>query len=514
MPLTVAQPFKSARSEDSHPLAMPAPIIPLMRTLLCLSLAFAAGCGGESEPGPEGAVAGGTKEAPTGQPSTPAPAEKAPANQPATAGAEAPLGHPATPAEAARFLDLSTFPLMPGVPESTTRSLARLGYSVKSDVKTCFEFQKKNLEAQKWSQVPGGAVTDDYASATFTRAGFHVSVMMTRTEPGKVDVILQNGGNVDLAKLPLPPGTKPLYVGPLNATFETEAPVAAMAEECRKLLTAAGWLACGGSGEAAYYKQNGVLLRANVSAPPGQKTMITYSVEQLSADIAVMPDAEGLRYSDSRLDFDTPSSDEAVFEFYRKTLAGSGWAATMDRILEDDHKGIVYFRNPAKEMLRLEMQKIPDKNQTRVALLHQSAAAFAEEDRLEKIQIDKARQQHAGKQKLAAEGKLPAAPAQNPPMPKIVLTLPASASGVKQTPNTITFTVPKGKAKETVEAMQKPFLDTGWKQSPAVLENLAGALSLSKDAQTLNINYSDTGFTPAEIQIHAVGAELERAVAQ
>lgn len=510
---------------------MPASIIPLIRTLLCVSLACAAGCGGETKPGPGGAAAGGAKEAPSSQPATLAeaaplgqpatPAKEAPSGQLATPAEEAPLGQPATPAEAAKFLDLSTFPLMPGVPESTDRSVAKLFCRVKGDVKTCFEFQKKNLEAKKWSQVPGGAVTDDYASATFARAGFHVSVMLSRTEPGTVDVILQNGGNVDLAKLPLPPGTKPLYVGPLNATHTTEAAPAAMAEECRKLLTAAGWQACGGSGEAAIYKQNGVLLRANVSAPPGQKTMITYSVELLSADIAAMPDAVGLRYSDSRLDFDTPTSEDAVSEFYRKALAASGWVATMDHILKLDHKGIVIFRNPAKEMLTLELQKETFENKTRVALLHQSAAAVAEQDRRDAIQIKKARKEFAEKQKLAAGGKMPAAPVLPPALPKVALTLPVGATNVKQpedpttqTHNAISFTVGKGKAKGAVEAMLKPLLDTGWKQQPGVLHDLSGALSLSKDGLTLNLSYSDTGFTPAEIDIWAIGAELERAVAQ
>ena len=37
--------------------------------------------------------------------------------------------------------------------------------------------------------------------------------------------MLQNHGNIDLGKLPLPPGTKPVYVGPLGSMHVTEASV-------------------------------------------------------------------------------------------------------------------------------------------------------------------------------------------------------------------------------------------------------------------------------------------------
>jgi hypothetical protein len=589
---------------------MPATFITLMRTLLCVSLlACAAGCDRETKPGPEGATAGGAKEVPSaehattpkevpsGQPATLA--EAAPLGQPATPAEETPLGRPATPAEAAKILDLSTFPLMPGVPESTGRSVARLAYRVMDGVGPCFEFQKKNLEALGWKQMPGGAVTDAYASTAFTRAGFHVSVMVSQTEPGTVDVILQNGGNVDLAKLPLPPGTKPLYVGPLNATYTTEAPVAATADECRKLLTAAGWQACGGSVEAAYFKQNGVVLRTNVSAPPGQKTMINYSTELLSADIAAMPDAEDLRYSDSRLDFDTPSTEEAVSKFYRETLGSTGWVATMDDILKLEHKGVVIFRNPAKEMLTLELQRIPDKNQTRVALLHQSAAAMAEDDRRDKAQGEKFKQKmKADHEKTVLVVPLPAdasvisqtkneikltvsagssasvlqsldklygetgwlisdtrqggvgvhgfrregqtvtinfsdtvagpaemtitstgialevAKATKEIVPKVAVVLPAGAADVEHRGSQMKFTVTPGTAKSTLEAMQKQFLDAGWKPLAASLEGDYGNVSFTKDGMRLGMNYVDTGPPSARIEMSAVGAELERAGGQ
>jgi hypothetical protein len=39
---------------------------------------------------------------------------------------------------------------------------------------------------------------------------------------------------------------------------------------------------------------------------------------------------------------------------------------------------------------------------------------------------------------------------------------------------------------------------------------MAGALSFSKENQSLSISYTDTGVMPAEISLSAMGAELER----
>lgn len=467
------------------------PFSTIIRTLLCVSLACAPSCGKDSTPAAAGGGAGGD---------------------------EAPLDHPASPAEAAKFLDLTAFPLMPGAPEVGHLSVARLLCRATSDVKSAFEFQKKHLEALKWKETPGSAVTADYASGGFTRAGFYVSVMVSPTDvAGKVDVIIQNHGNANLAKLPLPAGAAPSHVGPMSAMYHADAPVPAAAEECRKLFIAAGWQPYGTSGDWVAYKQNGVLVTATVMASPVQsgKTMISYQSEQMSADIPAMPGAEGLRYTGSTgsLDFDVAATEEEVEQFYRKALAAGGWEATMDHIVKvENGKDFVVFRNPAKDMLTLNMNKELE-GKTRVSLLHQSAAAVAEEDRRFKAFKEK-------RMKEAAEGKgkpMPAGAsteAENKPMSKVAVVLPAGAADVVHQGSQMKFTVGVGKAKATVETMQKQFVDAGWKILAPSLDGDYGNISFTKDGMRVGINYVDTGAPSARLEMSAVGAEFERPAGQ
>jgi hypothetical protein len=60
-----------------------------------------------------------------------------------------------------------------------------------------------------------------------------------------------------------------------------------------------------------------------------------------------------------------------------------------------------------------------------------------------------------------------------------------------------------------VEAWRREFRDAGWKEDAASVEALVGAVSLSKERQSLSINYTDTGVMPAEVSISAIGVELE-----
>ena len=97
-------------------------------------------------------------------------------------------------------------------------------------------------------------------------------------------------------------------------------------------------------------------------------------------------------------------------------------------------------------------------------------------------------------------------------MPKVAVTLPADAKDVKQTNDSIKFTLGKGKAKAAVEALRKQFRDAGWKEGHASMEKMAGTILFSKeDGPSLNITYSDTGFMPTEVSVSAFRAELEAA---
>ena len=207
---------------------------------------------------------------------------------------------PATVEQAARVLDLSTFPLMDGAKPLESPQVANLFYLATGDVKTAFEFNRKALVAQGWKELPNSSVTDQSASAMFSRNGFVVFVTVTPSGDGSLQVRLLNQGNVKPGKLPVPPNAKPVYVGDSTAMYETAAAVAATADACRNLFVAQGWVPYGDAGDSAVFKQNANLATATVSSAPAQggKTMIQYSNQLISADIPAPPNVEDLRYVD------------------------------------------------------------------------------------------------------------------------------------------------------------------------------------------------------------------------
>src|SRR5438094_8418753 len=109
---------------------------------------------------------------------------------------------PATVEQAARVLDLSTFPLMDGAKPPESRQVANLFYLATGDVKTAFEFNRKALVAQGWKELPNSSVTDQSGSAMFSRNGFVVYLSVTPSGDGTQQVRLQNQGNVKPGKLP------------------------------------------------------------------------------------------------------------------------------------------------------------------------------------------------------------------------------------------------------------------------------------------------------------------------
>jgi len=194
---------------------------------------------------------------------------------------------PATVEEAARILDLSTFPLPDGAKPTESRHVANLSYLTAGDVKTAFEFNRKALLAQGWKELPNTSVTDQYASAMFSRNGFVVYLSVIPNGDGSLLVRLQNQGNVKPGKLPVPPGAKPVYQGDSTAMYVTEAAVPATADACRNVFVAQGWVPYGNAGDSAMFKQNAILVTATVSSAPAQggKTAIQYSNQLISADI-------------------------------------------------------------------------------------------------------------------------------------------------------------------------------------------------------------------------------------
>ena len=416
---------------------------------------------------------------------------------------------PATVEQAARVIDLSTFPLMDGAKPPGSRQVANLSYSATGDVKTAFEFNRKALLAQGWKELPNSSVTDQSASAMFSRNGFVVYVSVTPSGDGTQQVRLQNQGNVKPGKLPVPPNAKAIYVGDSTAMYETDAAVPATADAIRNLFVAQGWVLYGKAGDSDFFKQNANLATATVSSAParGGKTMIQYSNQLISADIPAPPDVEDLRYVDEppELTFATTNQD-AIVDFYKKTLASAGWKSTMDKMVDVDEKPTMIFRNPAKEMITLSMPYDYGGGKLGGSVRFQSAAEIAELDRRIKGEAPKLRAEAEAKAaKEAAEL------AERNKVPKVAVTLPADAKDVKESKDEIKFTVGKGKAKAAIESLRTQFRDAGWEEKVASLERMAGTLLLSKEDQSVTITYSDTGFMPTEVSLSAMRAELEAA---
>ena len=423
---------------------------------------------------------------------------------------DGPIQKPATVEQAAKIFDLSTFPLMDGAKPPGSRHVANLSYAAKANVKAGFEFHRKTLTAQGWKELPNSSVTEQSASAMFAHNGFIISLSVyANGQNGDLAVLLQNHGNIKPGQLPIPPATKPVYVGDSTAMYVTEAAVPATAEACRKLFLAQGWIPYGGAGDSVYFKQNAILVTATVSVAPAQggKTMIQYSNQLISSDIPAPPDVEDLRYNDEppELTFEAAAEQNAIVDFYRKSLAAAGWEPTLNHTVDIDDKPTMIFRNPAKDMLTLAMSAI-SRGKLPVSVRFQSAAEIAELDRKIKELAPAIRAAAEAKQ---AEEAARLAEANKPP-PKVAVTLPADVKDVEQTKDAIKFTVGKGKAQAAAEALRAQFREAGWKEDFASVTPMTGALSFSKEKQSLTLSYTDTGMMPAEVNLSAMGAELER----
>ncbi len=363
---------------------------------------------------------------------------------------------------------------------------------------------------QGWKELPNSSVTDQSASAMFARSGFVVSLAAyPNGQTGEVSVTLRNHGNIKPGQLPVPPGTKPIYVGDSTAMYVSEVAAPAMAEAVRQLFLAQGWIAYGAAGDTAFYKQNAILVTATASVAPAQggKTVIQYSSQLMSSDIPAPPAVEDLRYADMppRLAFQTTADQQTIIDFYRKTLAATGWQSTLETTVEIDDKPTMIFRNPAKDMLTLAFYKNA-RGKMPVDLHFQSAAEIAELDR----QIEE--QAPALRAAAKAKGEKEAARlAEANKLLQVPVTLPADAKEVEQpSKDEIKFTVGKGKAKAAAEMLRAQFRGAGWKEDFATLDAMAGALSFSKEKAGLTLHYTDTGMLPSEISLSAMRAEFQR----
>ncbi|WP_165250089.1 hypothetical protein [Paludisphaera soli] len=283
---------------------------------------------------------------------------------------------PATIEKAAAVLDLSKFPLPKGVEPPKLRRPAALSYETSSGVTEAFAFVKKTLVDAGWAEAPGGYASDQAASGVFEKEGYRVSVSAFEgSRPGTASVAILNHGNVEGKSLPVPDGSKLLYETPLGPAYLAPGTVAAVADEVHKRLREQEWEPYGSAGDVRFYKRNAVKLGARVTEAPAQggQTMLGYSTELMSADLPAPEDAVRAQYADStkELSFDVPREPKEVFDLYREALGKKGWEPVTASPMKERLGESLRFRNPARELMSLEVQTIDGLSRGR--LRHQSA---------------------------------------------------------------------------------------------------------------------------------------------
>lgn len=251
---------------------------------------------------------------------------------------------------APQLIDLRTFATYEGAEPPQQCTLANLSYKTKGEVKPVFEFHRKAFLARGWKETPDTSATEQAASGTFGGAGYRISAtVFFGGTPGVVEVTLNNHGNVDLSKLPLPLGATTSYASPITVMSVTEMPVTEASEACRKLLVDAGWEPHGSAGDSHSFKQGTNRITATISSAPAQggKTMITYLSELMSADLPAPPDADGVQYVDMlrRLTFQTAAEKDAIVAYYKAALAKTGWKPNSEEPYRVDDKDEMIFRN-------------------------------------------------------------------------------------------------------------------------------------------------------------------------
>jgi hypothetical protein len=351
--------------------------------------------------------------------------------------------------------------------------------------------ETKDVKPSESAPVGSAQATPTPSPAPTAPAGGTVApaAQLPPPDAGKIATATLSASGIDLAKLPVPAGAKSIFADANSAMYFADGGVEATKAELAKLLTAEGWSPYGSAGDAQYFKRNLVRLTANVGGAATGKTSIQYLAEKIAVDLPAPVDAEKLNYSDTtkQVDFDTQSDAAAVEKYYRELLAKSDWKATTDKPFKNGFKDELIFRNPAKDMLTLQLHEFEGKR--RVSLKHQSAAEVAEVERRALAAIEQ-------KKKDAEK-----------PLPKLKLTPPVEATGIERKKNRLTFKLPAGKAKGVVEAWRKELTSAGWKTDEVKLDDKVGGLTFRKEMQFLSVDYID--LFEGEITVTATEVELE-----
>jgi hypothetical protein len=410
------------------------------------------------------------------------------------------IAEPATAEQAASVLDLSTFPMIDVDvdPEASqgVQVIAYQSYTSKGAVVDVAKKIQAALVKKGFTESAGASFTEAYASASYQGKGFTVTLtVFPGSKPSTAQVNLQNLGNVNLAKLPMPAGAKLLYSLPAMVSYVSEMPVDKAKSELQSLLLKQGWEKFGDTSASFFVKKNATRLQVMVSEAPGQggKTAIQVSSEQLSVDLPVPPSFGFLQYADSTggMIFDTDKSQEEVIAFFKQSLGKTSWKPTTENTVRIGFEDHLIFRNDKKEYLEIKFRNV--EGRTQAELKYQTAKQFAEDEKKANAQIAELKK----KREAEMERK------KNPP--KLTITAPAQATVSETDDNSIEFTTKSGAAKASLQDWMKSQEAQGWKKTATIDSKELGEFTLTKDGVELNASFVDPGFIPGSITISIRG---------
>jgi Leucine-rich repeat (LRR) protein len=307
------------------------------------------GCGGGNQPGSttpakgraadggpatESGSAQGKKEAST--------QGTAPGKDPALKGGST---TPVSALEAARIIDLRTFPRLQGAQVQSQR-LGNLTYTAPGTLQPAADFCVKNLTDAGWQEIPEARQSSkasgrEHLSFVLVKQGHILSATIWPADNG-VGVDLRNSGNFDTRTLPrmkdavVAAGTG-LFPNYSYTSYVTEANVNEVIDFLAKEVAALGWqeyIAYMGSsrrpaGMLNFRKRaTQIAIYAYKDRDKPGKTNVSYSAGLLSDDIPTLPDAVSLRLQDGelfQLRYETLSAYQPVIDFYKKELPALGW---------------------------------------------------------------------------------------------------------------------------------------------------------------------------------------------
>lgn len=402
----------------------------------------------------------------------------------------------ATASQAAAVLDLSTFPLVNPVGEPNARVIASQSYLAEGTVTNVARKIQSALVKLGFKELEGASFSEGYASATYEREGFVVSLSaFPGSAPSTVSVSINNQGNIDLKQLPVPSDAKPLYAFPSTVSYLTDSSVAKTSEECRRLLLEQGWQLFGDTTVSFFVKSNAVRLQVSVNEAPAQggKTSIQLTSEQLSVDLPEPLYEEFLQFSDSTggMLFDSPKSQGELVDYFKDALQKWEWEATTEQPIRIGFRDHLIFRNPDKAMIKIKFDDVEGK--TRVDLKHQTAAQVEQSEKKVDVRMAEIKRQQEVKDERM----------RNPS--KLTIQDPVGSKGTEKQPKSIEFSTKPGAAKAAVEKRMASLQAAGWKKVVNVDTKEVGTYTLEKEPVKLEIEFVDPGFIPGAITISIAG---------